>query len=298
MNAKKSITGKLARWVSGACLLMASTFAAAEEPKPVVIGWMSWADAEITVKLANKALEDKLKQPVKLVMADIGIQFQALSAGKVDVIPMAWIKIAHQRFWDKYKDNLEDLGMIYPGRLGLAVPDIVPASEVSSIADLAKPEVKAKLDGKILTDEAGNGHYKMALRAIEDYKLDGYKLVNSSEAGMLKQLDRNLARNEWSVVNAWSPHWMFQKWPLRYLDDPKEVFGQEDEIHAIARKGFTKDFPQVAHFFTNFKIPSKDLEMMMNEARESSTDAVVEKYYAANKAKFDAMFDAGSVVQN
>ena len=269
----------------------------ADEKKPVVIGWMSWADAEITVKLANKALTDQLNQPVKLVMADIGIQFQGLATGKVDVIPMAWIKIAHERFWTKYKDKLEDLGMIYPGRLGLAVPDIIPVSEVSTIADLAKPEVKAKLDGKILTDEAGNGHYKMALRAIDDYGLGGYKLVNSSEAGMLKQLDRNLVRGEWSVVNAWSPHWMFQKWPLRYLDDPKKVFGEEDEIHAIARKGFSQDYPEVARFFANFKIPSQDLEKMMNEARETSTDAVVDNYYAANKGRFEAMFNGATVSQ-
>ena len=51
--------------------------------------------------------------------------------------------------------------------------------------------------------------YKTATRAIEEYKLEGYKLVASSETGMLNELDRNLKRDKWSLINAWSPHWMF-----------------------------------------------------------------------------------------
>ncbi len=46
---------------------------------PVRIGRVNWSDTEITVKLASTALQEHLKQPVKLVMADIGIQFQALA---------------------------------------------------------------------------------------------------------------------------------------------------------------------------------------------------------------------------
>lgn len=267
-----------------------SLLAHAEEPAPIRIGWVNWSDTEIAVKLANVAIQDQLKQPVKLVMADIGIQFQALANGSIDLIPMVWLPSTHQAFWDKYKDKLEDMGVLYEGRIGMAVPTSIPVSEVASVEDLNKPEVRKNFEGKILTSEVGNGQYKLTLKAIEEYKLDGYKMVASSESGMLSELDRNLKRGKWSLINAWSPHWMFSKWPLRYLDDPKHMFGGVEQIHAVARKGFTAQYPQVARFFSHYSIPQADLEKLMAQARESTADKVVAEYYEANKPRFAAMF--------
>ncbi|WP_417694938.1 glycine betaine ABC transporter substrate-binding protein [Pseudomonas sp.] len=277
-------------WLAGLCMVFCSLLAHAEEPAPVRIGWVNWSDTEIAVKLASTALQDHLKQPVKLVLADIGIQFQALANGNIDLIPMVWLPSTHKAFYDKYSDKLEDLGVLYEGRIGMAVPTSIAASEIASIEDLNKPDVREKLGGKILTSEVGNGQYKLTEKAIELYKLDGYKMVASSESGMLSELDRNLKRDKWSLVNAWSPHWMFSKWSLRYLDDPKKIFGGAEQIHAVARKGFSAEYPDVARFFAYFKIPQADLERLMAAARDSSADKVVAEYYAANKPRFEAMF--------
>jgi glycine betaine/proline transport system substrate-binding protein len=281
----------LARWFAGVALVATSVMAQAADQPPVRIGWVNWSDTEVAVKLANVALEDQLKQPVKLIMADIGIQFQALANGSIDLIPMVWLPSTHQSFWDKYKDKLEDLGVLYEGRIGMAVPTSVPVSEIASVEDLNKPGIREKLDGKILTSEVGNGQYKLTVKAIDAYKLDGYKLVASSETGMLNELDRNLKRDKWSLINAWSPHWMFSKYSLRYLDDPKHMFGGAEQIHAVARKGFSEQYPQVAYFFAHYTIPQADLQNLMMQARESSVDKVVTAYYAANKPRFAAMFN-------
>ncbi|RON15649.1 glycine betaine ABC transporter substrate-binding protein [Pseudomonas frederiksbergensis] len=277
-------------WLAGLVMASCSLIAQAEEPAPIRIGWVNWSDTEIAVKLADTALRDHLKQPVKLVLADIGIQFQALANGNIDLIPMVWLPSTHKSFYDKYRDKLEDLGVLYEGRIGMAVPTSIPASEVASVEDLNKPEVREKLGGKILTSEVGNGQYKLTEKAIKEYRLDGYKMVASSESGMLSELDRNLKRDKWSLINAWSPHWMFSKWSLRYLDDPKQIFGGAEQIHAVARKGFSAEHPDVARFFANFKIPKADLEKLMATARDSSADQAVAEYYAANKPRFAAMF--------
>ena len=282
----------LVGWFAGLAMISCSLLAQAADPAPIRIGWVNWSDTEIAVKLANAALEDHLKQPVKLVLADIGIQFQAVANGNIDLIPMVWLPSTHKAFYDKYRDKLEDLGVLYEGRIGMAVPTSIPVSEIASIEDLNKPAVREKLGGKILTSEVGNGQYKLTEKAIKDYNLDGYKMVASSESGMLSELDRNLKRDKWSLINAWSPHWMFSKWPLRYLDDPKHVFGGAEQIHAVARKGFSAEHPDVARFFANFKIPQADLETLMAAARDSSSDKVVAEYYAANKPRFAAMFGA------
>ena len=278
-------------WFAAVAMASCSLVAHADDPAPIRIGWVNWSDTEIAVKLANAALEDHLKQPVKLVLADIGIQFQAVANGNIDLIPMVWLPSTHKAFYDKYRDKLEDLGVLYEGRIGMAVPTSIPVSEIASIEDLNKPAVREKLGGKILTSEVGNGQYKLTEKAIKEYNLDGYKMVASSESGMLSELDRNLKRDKWSLINAWSPHWMFSKWPLRYLDDPKHVFGGAEQIHAVARKGFSAEHPDVARFFANFKLPQADLEKLMAAARDSSADKVVAEYYAANKPRFAAMFD-------
>jgi glycine betaine/proline transport system substrate-binding protein len=296
MITRRSFTQKTGCWIAALTFAALTGAAHADEPKPITIGWVNWADAEITTKLATTILQDQLKQPVKLVMADIGIQFQAMTAGKVDMIPMAWLTYSHKPFWDKYGDRLEDLGVLYEGRLGLAVPTSIPENELSSIEDLNKPEVREKLGGKILTSEVGNGQYKTATRAIADYQLEGYKLLASSETGMLNEFDRVTKRGQWALLNAWSPHWMFSTWSLRYLDDPKEVYGKAEQIHAVARKGFTRDYPQVAWFFAHFNIPMKDLENMMKQARESSADKVVAQYYAEHKDSYQALLKSAPVV--
>jgi len=282
---KKMLLG----WLAGIALTTTGMAAQAADQPPVRIGWVNWSDTEIAVKLATVVLEDQLKQPVKLVMADIGIQFQALANGSIDLIPMVWLPVTHKSFYDKYQDKLEDMGVLYEGRIGMAVPTSVPVSELASVEDLNKPGIREKLDGKILTSEVGNGQYKLTEKAIVAYKLDGYKMVASSESGMLSELDRNLKRDKWSLINAWSPHWMFSKYPLRYLDDPKHMFGGAEQIHAVARKGFSAQYPQVAQFFAHYSIPAADLQDMMMRARESSADKVVAEYYAANKPRFAAM---------
>ncbi|MBJ2228467.1 glycine betaine ABC transporter substrate-binding protein [Pseudomonas simiae] len=291
MNAHVHYRKKACAYLLGLALGASAAVTQAEEKPPVRIGWVNWSDTEITVKLASTALQEHLKQPVKLVMADIGIQFQALANGNIDLITMVWLPSTHKAFYDKYKDRLEDLGVLYEGRIGMAVPTSVPVAEVASVEDLNKPGIREKFDGKILTSEVGNGQYTLTVKAIEDYKLTGYKLVGSSESGMLNEMDRNLKRDKWSLVNAWSPHWMFSKWSLRYLEDPKQIFGGAEQIHAMARKGFSQEHPEVAYFFAHFSLPEADLEALMMQARESTADKAVAAYYAANKSRFEGMFN-------
>ncbi len=112
--------------------------------EPLKIAYTNWADVLATVHVAKYVLETRLEQPVKLVNADIGIQYQSVARGDADVMLGGWMPVTHGAYVAKHKDKLVDVGVIYAGgKNGWAVPAYVPESEVSSIADLAKPEVKA-----------------------------------------------------------------------------------------------------------------------------------------------------------
>lgn len=245
--------------LTAAALGAGSAFAA----EPLKIGYITWADTMAVSHVAKYVLETRLKQPVQFVTADIGIQYGSVARGDIDLMLGGWLPTSHGAYYEKHKANLDDVGIVYRGgKNGWAVPAYVPESEVSSIADLAKPEVKAKFNGTIQGIEPGGGLMQASERTIAAYGLAaaGYKLQPSSEAGMLASITRAVPAKQWVVATVWSPHWMFQKWPMRYLADPKSILGGEEQIHAFGSKKFATKFPQAYAFIRNFKLDLADVE--------------------------------------
>lgn len=251
----------------------------AQDAKTVKLGYAPWSDAEFVTKLAAKVMTDKLGQKVELLQTDVAPLFQGVSRGDLDAILMAWLPVTHADYYGKVKDRVETLGTIYSGaRQGWVVPAYVPESEIGSFEDLKKPEVQEKLSGTIQGTEPGAGLTRMSQQALKDYALDGYKLQISSEAGMLSAVDRAYRNEKWFVATAWSPHWMFGKYKMRYIDDPKKAIGGSEHVDILSRKDFKTDNPKVAAFLSRMKLPIADLEAGMSDAQETSYDAAVAKY--------------------
>jgi glycine betaine/proline transport system substrate-binding protein len=271
MQSIKDVLRSVSTMVAVTLSLAAASPAQASEGKILRIGWTAWSDAEAVTNVAKQLLEQQLGYKVELVMTDIGLQYQGVAKGKLDVMLMAWLPTTHKAYWDKLSNEVVDVGILYDNaKLGWAVPTYIPESEVKSIEDLKKPSVKEKLKGKIQGIDPGAGLMQASERTIKTYDLDGYQLLTSSDAGMVIALDRAIKRNEWIVVTAWTPHWMFSRYKLRYLQDPKQSLGGPEAIHAVSRKGFEQDFPKAAAFIKNFKISIADLESLMLKAKDSS----------------------------
>ncbi|MFW6216942.1 MAG: glycine betaine ABC transporter substrate-binding protein, partial [Desulfohalobiaceae bacterium] len=177
---------------------------AEEYDKPIKIGWTSWSDAEAVTKLAQEILEEKMDYEVELVQADIGVQYQGLKGGDIDIMLMSWLPVTHQDYWDKYVEDLDNLGPIYTrARLGWVVPDYVPEDELSSIEDLKDSEVAKKVGKEITGIDPGAGLMKASEKALKEYGLDDYNLVSSSGAGMTSAISRAERREEWIVATGW-----------------------------------------------------------------------------------------------
>jgi glycine betaine/proline transport system substrate-binding protein len=96
---------------------------------------------------------------------------------------------------------------------------------------------------------------------------------------MTAALSRAIKRQKWIVVTGWSPHWMFARWKLRYLEDPRGSLGGRERIHALVRKGFYQDFPvAVTEFLSRMFIPMDELEQLMAAAAETSYEDAVNRY--------------------
>ncbi|WP_375183946.1 glycine betaine ABC transporter substrate-binding protein [Aquabacterium sp.] len=273
------------RFLSGAATVLTISAAPgvlASPPKTLRIGWTAWSDAEAVTHMAKQLIEAKLATKVELVMTDIALQYAGLQRGQIDLMLMAWLPNTHKGYWDKVQGDVEDLGALYTdAKLGWAVPDYIPKSVLNSLDDLKKPDVKDKLKGQIQGIDAGSGLMRSSEQALKAYGLD-YRLLTASDAAMVSALDRAMRKNEWIVVTTWSPHWLFSQYKIRYLEEPQKVLGGAEEIHALARKGFTADFPKVAAFIRNFKIPLSDLEGVMFKARSSSYDKEAAAYIASH----------------
>lgn len=257
---------------------MAGMFGESQQ-RTLRIGWTAWADAEVVTTIAQRLLEQHRDITVKRVMTDIGIQYQAVAAGDLDIMLMAWLPRTHQHYWQKVRNRVVNLGPLYTGRLGWVVPDYVPESELASITDLKRPEVQAKLGNRIQGIDPGSGLMQASEQAMQRYQLDDYKLVAASGAAMTAVLDRAYRNHEWVVATAWQPHWIFARYKLRFLKDPQGVLGGTEHIHAIARQGFTQDFPEsVNGFFSRFYLPQDELARLLLDSQENGVDQAVDRY--------------------
>jgi glycine betaine/proline transport system substrate-binding protein len=261
-------------------VLLINTTQAADK-LPLRIGWTAWSDAEAVTRLAARIIESRLDQPVELVLLDIGIQYQGLANGDIDAMLMAWLPLTHKPYMDKVGDQVVNLGPLYTrARLGWVVPDYIPEDRLNSIEDLKDRKVMRKLGNQIHGIDPGAGLMQASEKAIQDYGLDDhYRLISSSGAGMTAALSRSIKREQWIVVTGWSPHWMFARWKLRYLEDPQGTLGGRERIHALVRKGFYQDFPvEVTEFLSRLYIPLQELEAIMAQANDSSYEKAVDDY--------------------
>nr|CAD6596428.1 glycine/betaine ABC transporter substrate-binding protein [Rhizobium sp. TCK] len=272
---KKLVSLSLAAVIAGSV----STIVLAQDAKPVKIGWAAWSDAEFVTKLAAKLIKDELGQEVELVQTDVAPLYQGVSRGDLDAMMMAWLPQTHADYYAKIKDGVETLGTVYENaKLGWVVPNYIPEDAITSIEDLAKDEVKEKLGNTVQGIDPGAGLTRLSQQALKDYGLDDYKLQISSEAGMLTTVDRAVRSEDWFVATSWSPHWMFGKYDIRYIEDPKTSLGEAEHVDVLARKGFKEDNPEVAGFLSRMQLPIDDLQAGMFNAQETSYEDAVAKY--------------------
>lgn len=243
--------------------------AASKDAKPVRIAYVEWDCARATSNLVKAAIEDRLHRKVELLPVSAGAMWMAVASGDVDATVTAWLPVTHGDYPKRLEGKVRDLGPLVGGaRLGWAVPDYVT---VNSIAEL--DAAADRFGGRIIGIDPGAGLMRMSEDAIKAYGLKKMQLVEGSGATMTAALADAIRRKEWIVVTAWSPHWMFGRWQLKYLDDPKGALGGMESIHTVVRKGLDKDMPEVFAFLDRFAYAdTAQLQTLMAWNNEEGAD--------------------------
>lgn len=237
-----------------------------EDSKKIELIYVNWQEGIALTNLAGIILEKELGYEVEQQVAYIGPVYASLAHGDKDVFLDAWLPVTHNDYIKEFGDQLTDLGVVFEkARLGLVVPDHSMLHEI--------PELKAKKDrfrAEIIGIDSGAGIMRKTEKALKKYGLEDVKLLSSSGPAMTTRLKEAIQQREEVVVTGWYPHWMFARYDLRFLKDPKKVYGVKEKIHKLSRKGFARDHPEAAAFLKNFKMKEKHLLAILNEME--STD--------------------------
>lgn len=234
------------------------------EDRDVELVYVEWSDAVATTNVARVVLEE-MGHEVDMLSVTAAAMWHATAEGDVEGFLCGWLPVTHRTHHEALADKLDDLGPNMRGaRLGLAVPTYM---DIDSIAEL--PDVYDALDGEIIGIDPGAGLMESTEKAMADYGLDEFTLMEGSGATMTAALAGAYAARRPIVVTAWTPHWMFAKWDLKYLDDPKGSLGGAETVHTIVRKGLAKDMPDVHAFLDAFAWEDSDLEELMVWIREN-----------------------------
>ncbi|MET7638989.1 ABC transporter permease/substrate binding protein [Streptomyces sp. NPDC005438] len=257
--------------------------------KQIKMGYIPWDEGIASSYLWKEVLEQR-GYKASLQQLDPGPMFTALAKGDLDFQTDTWLPTTHEQYWKKYGSKLEDLGQWYgPTSLELSVPSYMKGIE--SLDDLKAN--KDKFGSKIIGIEASSGEMGILKdKIVKEYGLTDWKVVSSSTASMLSELDRSYKQKKPIVTTLWSPHWAYSKYDLTKLKDPKGAWGKGDKIHTVARKGFSKDDPTVSGWLKNFKMNEKDLtelEGLITDAGKGKEQDAVKEWLKKHPDYVDTM---------
>jgi len=233
----------------------------------VKIVYVEWADAIV----ATNILAETLKQAgydTRLTPVSGAAMWEAVASGDADVMVAAWLPATHAAYYAKLKDRVEVIGPNIEGaKIGWVVPDYVT---VDSIADLKANA--AMFGNKVIGIDPGAGLMRASEKAMKEYALAPMQLVDGSDATMVAALKDAVNRKQPIVVAGWTPHWMWAAFKLKYLADPKGVFGGDETVNNAARKGLAKDMPEVHAILSRFKLQLVDEQGLMMQNQASGVD--------------------------
>ncbi|NKX92900.1 glycine betaine ABC transporter substrate-binding protein [Sanguibacter hominis ATCC BAA-789] len=262
--------------------------ASATDEKKISIGVHAGWDEGIAVSHLFKAMLEDDGYTVDAETADPGVVYTGLAGGGYDLNFDMWLPATHADYLEKYGDDLEQLGVWYDdARLTIAVNEDSP---ITSLAELK--DASGDFGDRLVGIEAGAGLTRITQdEVVPTYGLDEMDFVISSTPAMLAELKSRTDAGENVAVTLWRPHWAYDAFPIRDLEDPEGALGGAEEIHTVGRTGFAADHPDVAALIKAFTLTDEQLfsleNIMFNEDAGADPDKSVRTWLEANPTFVD-----------
>jgi glycine betaine/proline transport system substrate-binding protein len=252
--------------------------------KTIKLAYVEWASCTAATHVVQSVLEQQ-GYKVQALSVSGAAMYSALAQGDADATVCAWLPSTHANYYARTKDRLDNLGPNMSGtKIGLVVPDYVTVDSIDQLAANAD-----KFQGQIIGIDPGAGEMDITHKAIDTYKLP-LKLVDGSDATMTAALKNAIDNHQWVVVTGWTPHWMWARWKLKYLADPKGAFGGAEDIDTLVRKGLKQDMPAAWRVLDGFHWTPDDMQQVMaaDQAQGADATADAQAWVKAHPQQVDA----------
>ncbi|MGM0414161.1 MAG: ABC transporter substrate-binding protein [Bacillota bacterium] len=242
--------------LTGVSMVLTPAEASAEDT--VNFGYVEWPGVTVKTAVASRILED-IGYETESNSYMQQVLFQGMEAGDVDAFLGTWLPTMEVNYREYQESGAveEVVTNLEKVLYATAVPEYVYDAGVTSMADLH--EHADKFESTIYGLEPGNDGNIIIQDAIDNgtYNLDDWTMMESSTAGMLAEVDRATSQEEWIAFNGWEPHWMNLAYDIKYLDDPENIWGEDDKVITVARSGFDEEQPNVYKFLEQFVLDSE-----------------------------------------
>jgi glycine betaine/proline transport system substrate-binding protein len=218
-----------------------------------------WEEGIAATYLWKAAFESQGAE-VTVEVGDVEPVYEGVASGTWDIGFDAWLPATHAPNWENHPE-LVDLGAWFDDApLTIAVNDDAPIQSLDELADAA-----GDFNNQIVGIDAGAGLTRITQEeVIPTYGLDGMEFVISSTAAMLTELEAAIDRGDNIVVTLWQPHWAYDAFPIRNLEDPEGALGAPEEIHSFASPTFEEDFPEAAAWVSDWAFSAEELQSLEN----------------------------------
>jgi glycine betaine/proline transport system substrate-binding protein len=228
---------------------------------------VGWTDVTATTAVVSRVLTSLGYEP-RVSVLSVPVTFASLRNGDIDVFLGNWMPSQREMIAPYLADGaIAVVGTNLRGaKYTLAVPDYLHEAGLRDFADIAR--FRKALGGRLYGIEAGNEANETLLGVIRrgDLGLSGFTLVESSEQGMLGEVDRAVRARRPIVFLGWAPHPMNGRFPMRYLSGGDAWFGKDfggATVHTVTRRGLAAACPNLGQLLGRVSFTVDDESALM-----------------------------------
>jgi len=225
------------------------------ECRTVRMSDIGWTDVTATTATLSVLLRDLGYLPQVTVLS-VPVTYASMKHKDIDVFLGNWMPSMQADRKSYVADGSVEVirANLTGAKYTLAVPAYTYARGLKDFADIQ--HFAAQLDHSIYGIEPGNDGNRLVLGMIKQnlFDLGDFKLVESSEQGMLAEVERAVRAHAPIVFLAWAPHPMNMRFDLRYLTGGDAVFGPNfggAAVYTNTRAGYVTQCPNVGRLLRN-----------------------------------------------
>src|SRR3984885_10921930 len=210
---------------------------------------IGWDDVTATTATMGELLRELGYEP-HITVLSVPVTYASMKNKDIDVFLGNWMPSMEGDRKPFVADGSVEVvaANLVGAKYTLAVPAYTYEAGLRSFADIQR--FADVLNHSIYGIEPGNDGNRLILSIIDQnqFNLGKFRLVESSEQGMLAEVERAIRNRAPIVFLAWDPHPMNMRFPIRYLTGGDATFGPNyggASVFTNTRAGYVAQCPNV-----------------------------------------------------